>query len=381
MDLNRRLHLLIRTVNMSFKRQRLSELCVKFVMSLLTVYLVLLLRSYWVIEGALKKLGHTAAVYSSTGELYEYNSESHPLVFIGGHPRSGTTLMRAMLDAHAKVRCGEESRIIPRIVQMRENWFRSEKEKNRLIQGGIDDNVINAAMSSFILETIAQHGEPAEVLCNKDPLTLKSGDYISSLFPKSKWLFMMRDGRAVIHSVTTRKVSISGYQLDNPRQCLGRWNTVVQNMNEQCNKIGSKRCMIVYYEQLVLHPKRWMTLILDFLDLPWDDSVLHHEEKINKPGGVRVSMVERSSDQIIKPINVDALTSWVGKFPQDLLDDMDSVAPMLEKFGYDPHKNPPFYGVPDGEVLNNTLDVHENRQMWEVKSKQLIAEMDKKHPD
>ena len=264
---------------------------------------------------------------------------------------------------------------------MRENWYRSEKEKNRLIQGGIDDNVINAAMSSFILETIAQHGEPAEVLCNKDPLTLKSGDYISSLFPKSKWLFMMRDGRAVIHSVTTRKVSISGYQLDNPRQCLRRWNTVVQNMNEQCNKIGSKRCMIVYYEQLVLHPKRWMTLILDFLDLPWDDSVLHHEQKINKPGGVRVSMVERSSDQIIKPINVDALTSWVGKFPQDLLDDMDSVAPMLEKFGYDPHKNPPFYGVADGEVLNNTLDVHENRQMWEVKSKQLIAEMDKKHPD
>jgi len=366
---------------MNFKRQKLSELCVKFGVLLVTIYLVLYARSNWIPDTTPKKLGHTAAVYDSAGRLHEYNSETHPLVFIGGHPRSGTTLMRAMLDAHVKVRCGEESRIIPRIVQMRENWFKSDKEKNRLIQGGIDDNVINAAMSSFILETIAQHGEPAEVLCNKDPLTLKSGEYISSLFPKSKWLFMMRDGRAVINSVVSRKVSISGYQLDNPRQCLGRWNTVVQNMNEQCNKIGSQRCMIVYYEQLVLHPKRWMTLILDFLDLPWEESVLHHEEKINKPGGVRVSMVERSSDQIIKPINVDALTTWVGKFPQDLLDDMDSVAPMLEKFGYDPNKNPPFYGVADGEVVNNTLDVHQNREIWEVKSKHLIAEMDKKHPD
>jgi hypothetical protein len=37
----------------------------------------------------------------------------------GGHPRSGTTLMRAMLDAHTAVRCGEETRIVPRIVQMR----------------------------------------------------------------------------------------------------------------------------------------------------------------------------------------------------------------------------------------------------------------------
>jgi len=370
--------LFIRSFQMQLKRQKLTSLLKNISILLVTVYLLLYITSFWKHERSSKKLGHTASVYDSDGNLHEYNSESHPLVFIGGHPRSGTTLMRAMLDAHMKVRCGEESRIIPRIVQMRDNWFRSEKERDRLIQGGIDNNVINAAISSFILETVAQHGEPADILCNKDPLTLKSGEYISSLFPKSKWLFMMRDGRAVIHSVVTRKVTISGYQLDNPRQCLGKWNTVVKNMNEQCNKIGPERCMIVYYEQLVLHPRRWMTLILDFLDIPWDESVLHHEDKINKPGGIRVSMVERSSDQIIKPINVDALTSWVGKFPQDLIDDMDSVAPMLEKFGYDPNKNPPFYGNPDGEVLNNTNDVHQNREFWESKSKQLIAEMNKK---
>ena len=105
---------------------------------------------------------------------------------------------------------------------MRDNWYSNEKEKERLIQGGVNDKVIDAAMSSFILETIVKHGEPAEVLCNKDPLALMSGQYISRLFPKSKWLFMMRDGRAVIHSVISRKVTISGYQLDNPRQCLGK---------------------------------------------------------------------------------------------------------------------------------------------------------------
>ena len=35
---------------------------------------------------------------------------------------------------------------------------------------------------------------------------------------------------------------------------------------------------------------------------------------------------------------------------QDLLDDMDAVAPMLRKFGYDPDDSNPIYGVPDGEV-------------------------------
>lgn len=45
----------------------------------------------------------------------------------------------------------------------------------------------------------------------------------------------------------------------------------------------------VYYEQLVLHPEQWMRKILKFLDVPWNDSVLHHEEFINKPNGVSLS--------------------------------------------------------------------------------------------
>ena len=280
----------------------------------------------------------------------------------------------------AQVRCGEETRIIPRLVSMREAWFKNEKESERLLQGGIDNKVIDAALTSFILETVANHGEPAPVLCNKDPLTLKWGSYISRLFPNSKWLFMVRDGRASIHSVITRKVTISGYKLEDKRQCLGRWNTVVQNMNKQCNEMGPTQCMIVYYEQLVLHPKKWVQLILDFLDLPWDENCLHHEQNINKPGagGVRVSKVERSSDQIIKPINVDALTTWVGFYDEDILEDMDAIAPMLRKFGYDPEDEKPVYGVPDGEVANNTHQIHQKKQFWENKAKELLSEMDKK---
>ena len=48
-----------------------------------------------------------------------------------------------------------------------------------------------------------------QVLCNKDPLTLKQGKYMTELFPKAKWIFMVRDGRAVIHSVITRQAGIA----------------------------------------------------------------------------------------------------------------------------------------------------------------------------
>lgn len=39
----------------------------------------------------------------------------------------------------------------------------------------------------------------------------------------------------------------------------------------------------------MLHPEEWMRKILKFLDIPWNDSVLHHEEFINKPNGVSLS--------------------------------------------------------------------------------------------
>ena len=48
------------------------------------------------------------------------------------------------------------------------------------------------------------------------------------------------------------------------------------------------------------------------------------------------------------------------------------------QFGYDPNQNPPNYGIPDGEVVNNTKEVQDNRDFWEVRSKQLVALMEKR---
>jgi protein-tyrosine sulfotransferase len=67
--------------------------------------------------------------------------------------------------------------------------------------------------------------------------------------------------------------------------------------------------------------------------------------------------VERSTDQVIKPVNVGALSKWVGKIPPDVLQDMAVIAPMLAKLGYDPYANPPNYGKPDPKILENTRRV------------------------
>ena len=125
------------------------------------------------------------------GEIYQYNHTT-PMIFIGGMPRSGTTLMRVMMDAHPEVRCGEETRLVPRILGMRANWYsklrtetkmvdtssilfcwnlcfyRSSKEKQRLDEAGVTKDVVDQAMTQFIMEIIVRHGTPNKyAACSK----------------------------------------------------------------------------------------------------------------------------------------------------------------------------------------------------------------------
>lgn len=313
-------------------------------------------------------------IYDEKNRAIPYNKEM-PLIFIGGMPRSGTTLMRAMLDAHPLVRCGEETRVIPRILAMRFQWEKSAVEKKRLMEAGMTSEVIDTAISAFILEVIAKHGEAAPRLCNKDPFTLKSSIYLKQLFPNARFLLLIRDGRAVVHSIITRKVTITGFDLTSYSKCLKKWNQAMESMYSQCIQVGPSRCMPVYYEKLVLQPEYWMRKILEFLDLEWDNRVLHHEEYIGKPGGISISKTERSTDQVIQPVNLEALSKWVGRMPKDVVQDMPKIAPMLSVLGYDPQANPPNYGKPDAIVAQNTHDIQNNREYWRKKVDVIIKDI------
>ena len=212
-------------------------------------------------------------------DLVHYRRET-PLIWIGGVPRSGTTLMRAMLDAHEDVRCGEETRVIPRVLGMHAGMTKSELEMTRLKEAHIDENVLNSALGAYILSIIALHGEPASRLCNKDPFTLRSMSRLSTIFPNSKYLLMIRDGRATAHSIISRKVTIKGFDIKTYRGALKDWNRAIESMYNECQKAGEDTCLPVHYEQLVLHPESQMRRISEFLDLPWDENVLHHEKMV-----------------------------------------------------------------------------------------------------
>ena len=295
-------------------------------------------------------LGKTAHV-SPDGKVYEYDRNSQ-IIFIGGVPESGTKLMRGMLDAHPEVRCGQETIVVPRILQMRSKWMKSQKESIRLEEAGLTGDVLDSAFSAFILEILAQQGKASSRLCNNDPSTIYSGTYLKHLFPKSKFIFMVRDGRANVHSIITGNETITGFDPKSYRKSLRKWNTEISTMNNQCEDLGSDYCFKVYYEQLVLHPRKWLTKIFKFLEIDWDEDIMHQETQFT----VRAPGISLSSDQVVKPMSIEDLFKWVGKMPEDVIEDMANIAPMLEKMGYDAHGNPPIYGIPDTEVVKNTKD-------------------------
>lgn len=209
------------------------------------------------------------------------------IIFVGGFPRSGTTLMRVLLDSHPDIRCGQETHVIPKLLLHVGQY--KEREKTRLDAAGVTEEVLDSAIASFILQIIKRHGKSANRLCNKDPLTLRNMTYLGKLFPNSKFVLMIRDGRAVVHSLLSRNIIIRGIHNYSYEHLLRTWSDTMTNMAKQCYMLIPHQCIVVHYENLVLFPAQTMKRVMQFVGVEWNDKVLHHEQLIGTPMGPVVS--------------------------------------------------------------------------------------------
>ena len=99
-----------------------------------------------------------------------------PLIFIGGYPRSGTTLMRAILDVHPSVSCGPETKIIPPLLSMIKK-YKTGTFMNEFNKLGYKNVSIDSATALFIYHIMENHIRTAERLCAKDPDILYYMEY------------------------------------------------------------------------------------------------------------------------------------------------------------------------------------------------------------
>ncbi|XP_018649781.1 putative kunitz-type protease inhibitor [Schistosoma mansoni] len=108
-----------------------------------------------------------------------------------------TGLMRILLDIHPSVRCGPEPVVTREILRYRRHL---ETMSDQLSQSGITDNVLDDASAAFIATVIQEMGPQAPRLCHKDPSSFIYLEELADLFPKAKFIHMIRDGRAAIAS-------------------------------------------------------------------------------------------------------------------------------------------------------------------------------------
>jgi len=87
--------------------------------------------------------------------------------------------------------------------------------------------------------------------------------------------------------------------------------------------------------------------------------------------------VEKSTDQVIKPVNMEALGRWADFVPDDVRRDIHKIAPMLGRLGYDADAYPPSYGQADALVTNNTLLVKQNEEYWQRRAQDIFERVTK----
>ncbi|KAI6649766.1 Protein-tyrosine sulfotransferase 1 [Oopsacas minuta] len=260
------------------------------------------------------------------------------IIFVGGVPRSGTTLMRVLLDAHKNISCGQETRIIPRILKMISQWNKSSKEVQRLDEASLDENAINRVMGVMFMQIFREQSEGTpEHFCNKDPFNLAHIHDLENIFPNAKFILMIRDGRAVTHSITTRGVTISGVDIRSEEKVLGFWNSACENMIRECSYINHKyahpHCLEVFYEKLISDTERELKRVFTFLDITWDNRILHHEQLVDN-GGIKLSKLEPSSKQVSKAIYNESLYKWRSELSPRFLVKAHESAPLLARLGY-----------------------------------------------
>jgi len=278
-------------------------------------------------------------------------SSTSPYVFVVGCPRSGTTLLQRMLDAHPmlavandthfipqavdKVRTGDENQLTPERIE----FVRSYKRFSRL---GIDGDAVDRAagtaktypefVSALYSEMAQVHGKP--LAGEKTPDYVRRIPLLHRLFPDARFVHIIRDGRDVALSALQWAHDQKGpgrFELwkEQPLAvCALWWAWQVGSGHDEGVRIGSRHYLEVRYEDLTAEPEQQLQRISDFLELPYAPEMASFHEGKTRGG------TNRSAKNAWLPAT-SGLRNWrkdLSIVDQALFDTLSGV--FLQDLGY-----------------------------------------------
>ena len=104
---------------------------------------------------------------------------------------------------------------------------------------------------------------------------------------------------------------------------------MVEDIRRQAETVPG-RYLEIRYEDLVTHPREVMMRILTFLEEPWDEAVLSHEQ-----AGVNLPSTESSSVAVSQAVNTKAIDRWKTELSEEVLALIEQQAgATLKRLGY-----------------------------------------------
>jgi hypothetical protein len=233
-----------------------------------------------------------------------------PAPFVVGVPRSGTTLLRLMLDSHPELVIPAETHFLPKLFRAIEDgdarrrlpWRsargrrlrgaagrRARRQALELITGhrrwpdwGLSEDELRArfdaeepfgcaeAARAFFGLCAAKAGKPR--WGDKSPSYRIRMRRIAPVLPEARFIHVIRDGRDVALSLMDVPWGPSTIA-----EAAAMWARDIKRARRQGQRVG--HYMELRYEDLVAEPEERLREVAGFVDLPWDEAILAYHER------------------------------------------------------------------------------------------------------
>jgi hypothetical protein len=284
---------------------------------------------------------------------------TYPVPFVVGVPRSGTTLLRLMLNAHPDLAIPPETMFIPLLAGLP-----AAGNLRRAFAHAVTtyDSWPDLGLDAAELERELRRIEPFDVgsglraiyrmyaarfdktrFGDKTPNYGLHTSYIRELLPEARFVHIIRDGRDVAVSVRPLWFRPG----DTVEQIAADWRHRIETTRR--DRAGDSRYIELRYEDLVAEPESELRRVCDFLELPYHadmacfwEKTRHGEEEfapyVARDGSVRVEPEARLAHHraTARPIARERAGRWRDELTADERDAFERVAgALLSELGYE----------------------------------------------
>lgn len=254
--------------------------------------------------------------------------ESSP-IFIVAFPRSGTTLLEQILDAHPLLRSMDETPFLKRALEdVRERGVRYPAELGKLTPAQLQE--IREGYRQRVRGKVEL--APGQRVVDKNPLNMMRLPLIRRLFPNARTVLAVRHPCDTVLSCFQQQFRAPDLALicrDLPTLARN-FRTAFDFWYAQEPLLGAAT-LELRYESLVEDFPTEVRRLAAFLELPWDERLLAPAEHARAKGYISTP----SYSQVIQPINRRSVGRWKA-YERYFAETgaLEILMPYLERWGY-----------------------------------------------